>query len=313
MDNSDEQKHHYVPEFYLKRWAKENEIWRFSRPYGSEVKAHKVVPKGTAFEINLYKVQGAPPEKAQAMESDFLKKVDAQAAEALVQLENGLDENKWTSESRSAWSRFLLTQMLRAPEDIAQLKSSVAEDWSKAIPELEEAYAKIKSNGGPTTVSEYLQSLGEGQIDAFALRIAQSLMNHKNFGQALNDMHWLVLNVPEDCFPLLTSDRPVWMTATLTEPNAFITIPIGPRRLFIASVSRETQHRIKMNRRAELVKNRNRITVQHAVKWVFGDTNAMLPFIQKHMSTKRHSTLLERLAAMRGHKIVAPDAPLKNG
>jgi hypothetical protein len=36
----------------------------------------------------------------------------------------------------------------------------------------------------------------------------------------------------------------------------------------------------------------------------------MLPFVQKHMSSKRHSTWLEMLASHRGHEIVAPDSPL---
>ncbi len=313
MSRNEPVAHHYVPEFYLKRWTgADGRLWRFSKPYGPQVKAKKVAPSGTAFEPNLYKAHSAPPEHAQKMETEFLKKLDTDASEALLQLEEGLQEEKWNSRHRSSWSRFLLTQMLRAPEDIAQLKSSVTEDWSKAIPELVEAYATQKSEDAPQTVDEFIKSIVAKNQDEFAFRIARTLMDHPQFGQALNEMHWHVIDIPHDAYPLLTSDRPVWMTPTIVEPDAFLTIPIGPRKLFTATVAAETQARLKMRRRSDLVKAVNRITVQHAVKYVYGDTDTMSAFIQKHMSTRRHSTLLERLAAMRGHRLEAPDAPLKS-
>jgi hypothetical protein len=56
---------------------------------------------------------------------------------------------------------------------------------------------------------------------------------------------------------------------------------IGPRRLFAATITPETQHRLQVWRRSELVKAVNKITVQHAVKFVYGLTADMLPFVQK--------------------------------
>jgi hypothetical protein len=61
-------------------------------------------------------------------------------------------------------------------------------------------------------------------------------MEHTKLSHLLNEMHWCVLNVPQDCYPLLTSDHPVWMTATFTEDDAFLMMAIGPRRLFTATV-----------------------------------------------------------------------------
>jgi len=118
--------HHYVPVFYLSRWeGSDGCICRFSRPYGDEVKAKRVVPKGTAFEPRLYETRGLPPEQAQTMERDFMAKLDRDAAEALALLEADLAEKEWTSAARNSWPRFLVAQMLRTPRDIAQLKSSV--------------------------------------------------------------------------------------------------------------------------------------------------------------------------------------------
>lgn len=304
--------HHYIPVFYLSRWVgADGRVCRFSRPYGVEVKAARVVPKATGFEPRLYETSGLPPEQAQTMEKDFMAKLDARASDALGHLEQGLSEEKWTSRPRSSWSRFMLTQMLRTPEDIAQLKSSVRQTWDEAIPGLQEVYAARRSATDPLTVREYLEGQNIGQVDEFAFSVARTLMDHSKIGQLLNNMHWLVLDIPDDELPLLTSDRPIWMTSTFTEEDAFITMPIGPRKLFTAVISPTTQHKIKARPPRDLVKAVNKIIVQHAVKYVYGLTDAMLPFIQEHMSTKRHSTLLERQAAMRGHEIVARNSPAR--
>lgn len=174
-------------------------------------------------------------------------------------------------------------------------------------------YAARRSVDDPPTFREYLQKQDPGQPDEFAFIIARMLMNHSDICQLFDKMHALVLDMPEDAFSLLTSDRSIWMTPTLTEDDAFITMPIGPKKLFTAVVKSATQRTLKARRRSDLVKVVNKLTVQHAIKYVYGLTDGMLPFIQKHMATKRDSTLLERLAASRGHQIVAPDSPFAKG
>lgn len=298
--------HHYVPVFYLSRWeGADGCICRFSRPYGDEVKAKRVVPKGTAFEPRLYETRGLPPDQAQTMERDFMAKLDSDAAEALALME----EKEWTSTLWNNWSRFLVTQMLRTPRDIAQLKSSVGQEWNKETQKLSESYAARRLANDPATLEEYLAQQNPAHADEFALNIARMLMEHTKICDLINKMHWCVLDVPQDCHPLLTSDHPVWMTATFTEDDAFLMMPIGPRRLFAATVKPDTQRRLYARQRSEQVKGINKITVQHAEKFVYGQSDDMLPFVQKYMSTKRHSTWLERLATYRGHEIVAPDSP----
>lgn len=150
--------HHYVPVFYLSRWkASDGCICRFSRPYGNEVKPKRVVPKGTAFEPRLYETRGLPPDQAQTMEKHFMAKLDDDAAEALALLEAGLPEKEWTSAARNSWSCFLTAQMLRAPRDIAQLKSSVGQEWNRETQELRESYAARRSPTDPATLEEYME------------------------------------------------------------------------------------------------------------------------------------------------------------
>lgn len=136
-------------------------------------------------------------------------------------------------------------------------------------------------------------------------------MDHDGIGQIINNMRWKVLDFEGCGFPLLTSDRPVWMTTTLADTDAFIMMPIGPTRLFLATREAATMLRIDAQKRRQQAKKLNKITVQHAVGFVFGGDNKMEPFVQKHFATRRISTHMERYAAMRGHTIVADDSPLK--
>jgi hypothetical protein len=174
---------------------------------------------------------------------------------------------------------------------------------------LRESYAARRSPNDPATFEEYLARQNPAHADEFALGIARMLMEHTKVCQLLNEMHWCVLDVPQECYPLLTSDHPVWMTATLTEDDAFLTMAIGLHKLFAATTKPATRLRLQARRRSELVKAINKTTVQHAENFVYGETDSMLAFIQKYMSTRRHSTWLERLASHRGHQIVAPDSP----
>jgi hypothetical protein len=289
--------HHYVPVFYLSRWAgTDGCVCRFGRPYGTEVKAKRVVPKGTGFEPRLYS----------SMEQDFMAKLDTEAAEALELIERALPEREWTSRIRTGWSRFLLTQLLRAPEDIAQLKSSVREEWAKRVPELEQ---KAIALGMPETERSAIGAYIEQQQDEIFCDVARTIMDHPRACQLLNGMHWLVLDVGTE-YPLFTSDRPIWMTAALTEDDACLLMPIGPRKIFAATATLAAQQKLIARRRVELAKVRNKLVVQHAVKYVYSQTDRALSFVQKHMGTKRHSSLLEQVAATQGNTITAPDSPL---
>ena len=303
-------RHHYVAVFYLSRWeGPDGRICCFSRPYGDIVKVGRVAPKGTAFEPRLYETKGLPPERAQIMETDFMAKIDNDAANALTFLENGSSEIGLSNETRNSWSRFLVAQMVRTPRDITQLKSSVEQVWNRVSQPLRESYAARRSPNEPATLAEFWAQLNPAYADELALGVAQTLMAHEGICDLLNKMRWCVLGVPEGCDSLLTSDNPVWMTATLVGADDFLLVAIGPRRLFVAAVEPDTLCRIQAQRRCELVKIINKITVQHADRFVYGETADALPLVQEHMSTRRHDTWLERHARMRDLEIVASDIP----
>src|SRR4051794_13646690 len=94
-------RHHYIPKFYLRRWAgPDGKICQFSRP-------HRVVvplrchPAATGYLDRAYELQGFAPLLAQQVETEFFKPVDSWASDALMNLEAHGHHAQWDSHLRS--------------------------------------------------------------------------------------------------------------------------------------------------------------------------------------------------------------------
>jgi Protein of unknown function (DUF4238) len=302
---------HYLPVFYLSRWTgSDGLVCRFSKPNGHQIKAKRIAPKGTAFEANLYDFGTGITQEKHSLEREFLSPLDSGASQSLGLLESGITNSDWLTSDRDNWSRFIVAQMFRAPEDITQLKSSVSDEWKKSEADLEAKYAARRTAFDPSTIRDYLENQHPDHLDEFTKSVAKTVMEHRGICELVSNMHWQLLKFPNDASPLFTSDRPVWTTATLTEDEAFIMMPIGPHSLFTASINRQTSDRLRAHDKVRHAKVTNKITVQHAVRFVYSINDDLLSFVQKHFATRRHSTPLERLAASRGHKVISPDSPL---
>jgi len=292
-------KHHHLPVFYLDRWTGEDgQLCQFSRPH-EEIVPLRRHPEQTGFVPRLYQMPGLPPEDAQQIERKFMQPLDTMAADALVMLE--MNDPRITKEAkpRSAWTRFIMSLLMRTPEDIAALKSGVAEEWLKSVPSLQEKYAAKKGKDDPKTVQEWLDQQAPDEIECWAMVLAPKLMNHEKLGNLINNMRWLVVSITSDAGEFLTSDRPVLMTATLTEKCAYIMLPIGPKALFVAVNDVETQKAIEARDPAERVEVVNRFVAGHAVKYVYGCDDSALEYVRANMGRYPERSLLECLAAIR--------------
>jgi hypothetical protein len=229
-------------------------------------------------------------------ESDRL--LDTQAAEALRLLESG--DHRLTREPhlRSAWSRFIMSLLMRTPEDIAALKLGTAEEWNRSLPTLEARYATKRREGDPPTFQEYLDKYHPAEAERLAMSLAPKLMDHALIGQMLNNMRWLIRSITGNA-EFLTSDRPVLTSATLTERNAYIFLPIGPKTMFVAVNDLETQQMVEEREPAIQIEGVNKLVAAHAVKYVYACDDTQLAFVQEHMSTRPQRTMLERLVEFR--------------
>jgi len=292
-------KHHHLPIFYLKRWLSEDgQLSQFSRPR-KEVIARRKYPSQTAYLERLYEMPGLPAEKAQQIEQGFMQLLDSQAAEALSALENDDPHMQTDSRLRSAWSRFIMSLLLRAPDDIAALKAGVLEEWLRAIPNLEAEYAAKKAPEDPPTFAEYFASRNPYEIARWAMSLAPKLMDHHGIGALLNNMRWFIVRISSEAGEFLTSDRPVAMSWTLTEEHAFLFLPIGPKAVFVAVNDIETQQIIEARDPAERVDAVNQFVAGRAVKYVYSRSDAALDFVRLHMGTRQRKSLIEQIAERR--------------
>lgn len=119
---SEPEKHHYLPIFYLKQWAnRDGKIIRYYRPH-NDVVPSPISPENTGYEEGLYGLEGIAPEDGKnRIEKKFMSPfVDDPAAKALKILIHS-DNSKLTTEHRQAWTRFVMSLLVRTPIKIKQI------------------------------------------------------------------------------------------------------------------------------------------------------------------------------------------------
>ncbi|MHC2255737.1 hypothetical protein ACVILK_005429 [Bradyrhizobium embrapense] len=292
-------RHHYIPVFYSKRWCDgDGKICEYSRPR-DKIYDRRVVPKGTGFQDQLYETKGVPKLIAQRIEDDFMSSVDNHAAEALKLLETDAPKINGDQKHKSAWSLFLLSLLMRTPEDVAALVGIWDDDWERDLPVLREQYEKKKKPGETRSLEEFIAQEDPDVKAKWAMSELPDLIDHQGIGQLLNNMHWFVITTKADVPRLLTSDRPLFVSGKLGAPDCYLTLPIAPDRLFVAVPSQDAEAAFRAQPQQELIEATNVRTAEHAVKYVYGDDNAMLKFVDKYISSARQPSYFENVRKLR--------------
>ncbi|MCK1656198.1 DUF4238 domain-containing protein [Bradyrhizobium sp. 151] len=73
-------------------------------------------------------------------------------------------------------------------------------------------------------------------VDKVSVNMIMRAIENVDIGTHINGMHWRVFDLPKSRHELLTSDRPAHYQS-LKEENGFISLPIAPRKLFVAANS----------------------------------------------------------------------------
>ena len=181
-------KHHYIPVFYSKGWAgPSGRLCEFSRPYDA-VKPKLVHPDGTGYVRGLYTVPRNEPIVAEFIEKEFFRITNSKASEVLRMLRTG-QPIEWNSDNRSAWSRFIISLMIRNPEYVARTAAEVVGFFDPTSTELNDKYRQIKQPTDPETYEEYIALTGHpaGRASAIAM---QTIIDSPRMGGHLNQMRW---------------------------------------------------------------------------------------------------------------------------
>jgi hypothetical protein len=195
-------KHHYIPVFYLKQWSgSDGRLCEFSKPH-NVVKPRRIFPDGTGYQRGLYTFSDLPPATAEFLETQFLLLADDKAHSALRRLlEN---EVVLDDDSKSAWSRFLMTLFHRTPEGIARMRRRISSGLPSELERFRPQYEELKDKHGGPPFADFCARLTKKDMEAFTLRVLHQLMDSGMIGNALNSMKWGVLVIDRSPFSLLT-------------------------------------------------------------------------------------------------------------
>jgi hypothetical protein len=285
------EKHHYFPIFYQKRWAgADGRVCVYSKPH-TELKAIRRHPDRVGFEHDLYTIPGVEFETASHLERRFFLQTDNDASQALAGLESN-PQAPLDTRLRSGWSRFVLSLIHRGPDEVARFFGQVAEHVAAAERKFEEEYATRKLPGDPDTFEEFKLKKPSNPAGRAAAMLIQNVIDSEFVGNHLNRMIWTILS-PPSAYPLLTSDRPVIMTNGLSKPESHLTLPIGPRRLFVASNQQAIVDDIAVRKPDDLVAFANDRLVKQARRFVLGTDDRQLRFVEKRFGLRLPSSPTE--------------------
>lgn len=289
-------KHHFTPVFYLNRWTcADGQIEQFHAPHGGVVRVRRLHPAATGFKTDLYALPGLAADLMQQVESKFMQTVDSRAAAVLARMEDGHEPTDRAT--RSDWTRFLQSLQLRTPSDIVGLKDRARAEWGLTSPEIQARYEALRQEGDPETFEAFIEARDPLLIERIGVRLATVLIDHPGLGERINNMQWDILDLERSNIALLTSDHGVEQVLGLKERRAFITLPIGPKRLFIAANERRTIDTLAAQNPRDVVMHRNRTTVKCARDYVWAQDRTQAAFIGANMGAVPVRRLSERLAA----------------
>jgi hypothetical protein len=270
------EKHHYIPQFYLKQWTgADRRLCEYSRPY-DRLKTRRRFPSETGFEYGLTTLTTYPEPVSEIVERKLMQVIDDSASKALRYLlaNNviGLDAN-----GRSAWARFLMSLMRRTPEAVQDIHDR-----------LHQSFAEIDrlSAPHPDATEEELAADLLGRVEQRKALLLQDLVNSELNGTALINMPWTVAHFKNTQHKLFTSDRPYVMTNGIGHPNSHIVIPIGPTQCFYAAGTVEEAMNLRRLSAAEFIFRVNDKMTAQARRFVYGVDDSELQFIAKRFGQK---------------------------
>lgn len=289
-------KHHYIPRFLLAQWAlDEGRLWRMLRPVPGKIAVKRVAPAEIGYEPGLYSLPGLPAGEAQQVERHFMSPLDSMAADAHRMLLDG-HVDRMPQRERSAFSRFVMSQWFRTPDALRHFKDAFAMALLADDDGLERRFAQARRDGHPVTLAALVEAMGPGFGDHAAMDLLRKMSDDPGNGLRLNTMHWSVI-ATEGGREFLVSDAALQhSSAGVFSRRGWITIPIAPRRLFVAASDPSVGLAIQRLKRNELVSRNNRAVVRRASIFVGASDLSQLPFVERHFAQEEHMTIVRGIA-----------------
>lgn len=289
-------KHHYIPRFQLAPWAVDDgKLWRFLQPHPGKIAIKRVAPAEIGYEKDLYITAGLPPAKAQQVEQLFMSRLDDQAAEAHQLLLAG-KLLTLTQKQRSAWSRFIMSQWFRTPPGLAYFKQAMTSILAAPDESIHARYKEMRQEGWPDTFEVLAGRMNPDFADQASMDLFRKMIDDPKNGHRLNNMPAVVIETSESHEFLISDAALQQSSAGLFSAGGYLTLPIAPRKLFVAATKPEVVRSIRDMRRRDLISRHNRAVVRHASIFVGATDLSQEGFITANFGADEHQTLIKGLA-----------------
>ncbi len=284
-------KHHYIPQFYLKPWqGPDGKIAVFQRRSDGLIVSKRMHRKATGYERNLYRLPGVSPADEHKMESAFMAPIDDEAVRARDLLLGEMAPAG--GRTRSAWSRFILSMMLRSPEQVAAFKRYYTDLVPTLHPELQSKSAAMRQDPNPTRDEDRAVQYDAPHIERSAMFAITTFIEHPPALDLFQRMHWMIIDTTSVRRRLMTSDRPVMLTQGVLQYAGHYALPISPTRLFFAATNVDFARQFASLPRSKIVRLINTLVVGQARKYVYAVDGAHLAEVRRGIGKQPAPTIL---------------------
>jgi hypothetical protein len=281
------QKHHYIPEFYLKQWAgHDGRLIEFCRRHRNLVVPRPTFPGGTGYVRGLYTIEDAPPHIADVFEDRFMSVADGIAAESLRVMLN--DHLVPTGDQKIGWTRFMMSLLYRTPEGVARSLAMVKKYYEeKHLQDVRKVYTELKRPEDPETPEEYVAIIGARATSRTTIQHLMDIIESERVREKIMNMQWHLGRIAGLKHQLLTSDRPLVMTNGIALADSHIVMPLSPEHIFIAANTDEEVAKIKaLSQTGELAVRLNDRVARQARKFVYAHDRSQLRFVANRLGQK---------------------------
>ena len=295
-------KHHFKPVFFLSRWVGRDVRLCEMRLINRKVVSKRKHPQNTGCIKDLYRTDGVPEDASQNLETKFMAPLDTKAARSMRKI---ISAAPLDIDERAAWARFLLSMIYRNRECVEFIKAHMAEVWREATAALEEDWAARRKPDERRTLAEATAARQPGAAEQSAANILSDIIGNHRAVPDIVKMYWGKIDLSQSEIPLLTSDRPLAFVA-LSDPDAYIALPIGPHDLFVAAFDdRFNRPRVDAT---DIAWRMNKDVVSNGREFVWGLDDSQIDFVRTYIGANPDRVILskaqqeEAIAAARGLK-----------
>jgi hypothetical protein len=241
-------KHHYVPQFLLKRWTNPDGKVQVIAVRNGRVISKARAPEYTGYENQLYAVVANAMGLAEdVLERQVFAPIDSDAARVLEKLEA---HDPITQDDHIAWTFFLSSLRIRQPDVLEFLRTKGIERLRADLADRDKATLPL---GAPTT-EEWFERHFPGHMRAASLASwLPQMVTHDGVLDRFGSLNWWIQDFEADLPELLLSDLPIHWEGGFNQPGFLIQLPVGPHRVFFGAASEQTEQYLGGLSHADLI------------------------------------------------------------